>query len=296
MRWSHTDHPSTTLDTDFEWSRALPANELRHKRKRCMCHAEARDERTSSHRSPCAPQEEHGSVVGDMPPGCCVGVPVVLGTPLFSLPTGKELFHVVMSFVVRDDYHGIIELARRGGTDVDFKRKCGFTVALSAEALGVAESFPRQLCVSDANLLHYAICVSSFRAALALLIACPSLLQHRCIVAGKQLDARGWAASELARLFCSVYQDGDRQVIQTAMLYAMSCPLLEIGEKDRKHLPFLALPTISERVAAAGPDGEAAIKAFLAARPAVTHHEGSHHVGDQAMCDDPYMAVSWYSW
>ena len=28
MRWSHTDHPSTTLDTDCEWSRALPANGL----------------------------------------------------------------------------------------------------------------------------------------------------------------------------------------------------------------------------------------------------------------------------
>ena len=227
-------------------------------------------QRTSSHRSPCAPNGEHGIVVGDMPSGCCVGVPLVLGTPLVSLPTGKELFHVVMSFVVRDDYHGIIELARRGGTDVDFKRKCGFTVALSAEAPGVAECFPRQLCISDANLLHYAICVSSFRAALALLIVCPALLQGRCTVAGKQLDARRWAASELARLFCRVYRDGEGEVLETALLYDTSLPLLEIGEKDRKQLPFLALPTIAERIASAGPDGEAVSKAFLAA--AGTHH------------------------
>ena len=123
---------------------------------------------------------------------------------------------------------------------------------------------------------HNAITVSSFRAALALLIVCPALLQRRCTGAGKQLDARRWAASELARLFCRVYRDGEGEVLETALLYDTSLPLLEIGKKDRKQLPFLALPSIAERIASAGPDGEAVSKAFLA-RKAFLAAAGTHH-------------------
>ena len=231
------------------------------------------------------------SVGGDQPTGhCCVGMPVVTGIPAVELPTGKELFHVLMSFVARDDYHGITELARRGGASVDFKRKCGFTVALRPETSCLDENFPRQLRVCGANLLHYAVCISSFRAALALLVACPALLQSKCTVVAGQFNAeQRWAASELVRIFVVLYQDGDGNVSETAAIYNSALPLLEIGERDYTKLPFLSFPSMAQRIDAAGCDDEAVIAAFIAA---VAYQVGEYG-GDQGMCDNTEMSVSY---
>jgi hypothetical protein len=243
---------------------------------------------TLIHSAPSATRR--ASVGGEQPTGhCCVGVPVVIGNPAAELPTGKELFHVLMSFVARDDYHSITELARRGGASVDFKRKCGFTVALRPETSCLDENFPRQLRVCGANLLHYAVCISSFRAALALLVACPALLQSKCTVVAGQFNAeQRWAASELVRIFVVLYQDGDGNVSETAAIYNSALPLLEIGERDYTKLPFLGLPSMAQRIAAAGCDDEAVIAAFIAA---VAHQVGQDR-GDQEICDETGMPVS----
>ena len=241
---------------------------------------------------------------------CAVGVPVVRGAPASPLPTGTELFHIVMSLVMQDDYHGIVELARRGGTSVDFKRKCGFTVALRLEASALdAKDFPRHLRVDSANLLHYAICISCFRAAVALLVACPSLLQGKCAVylgEDEQLERSGtWnqkrpasalvralfpggtaKASELARLFRELYRDADGEVSPTARMYNSALATLTLGERDCTKLPFLGLDTIPRRCAAAGCNSEAALAAFLAA---VAHDDS---VGAMEMCNNVRRPVS----
>ena len=232
------------------------------------CHPKvAQNQRhASSHR---APISEFGEDV--LPAGCALGETVVKGVPCVALPSGgKELFNVLMSFVERDDYQAVLELARRSES-VDFTRKCGFTVALRPEGISIALSFPEQLCVCEANLLHYAICISSFRAAIALLIVCPAMLHARCrIVAtnpstNKQIE-EFWGASELARIFCLLYDErGNADVSATAAVYNQALPLLEIGERNPAKLPYLTLPSREQRIAAAGCDADATVAAFVAA-------------------------------
>jgi len=232
------------------------------------CHPKvAQNQRhASSHR---APISEFGEDV--LPAGCALGETVVKGVTCVALPSGgKELFNVLMSFVERDDYQAVLELARRSES-VDFTRKCGFTVALRPEGISIALSFPEQLCVCEANLLHYAICISSFRAAIALLIVCPAMLHVRCrIVAtspstNKQVEEI-WGASELARIFCLLYDErGNADVSATAAVYNQALPLLEIGERNPAKLPYLTLPSREQRIAAAGCDADATVAAFVAA-------------------------------
>ena len=52
-----------------------------------------------------------------VPKGCAVGIPVVAGMAARALPEGKGLLSVAMGFVQCDDYHGLMELARRGRAD-----------------------------------------------------------------------------------------------------------------------------------------------------------------------------------
>ena len=241
------------------------------------CHAKAAQNQrhASSHRAPIS--KNFGEHV--LPEGCALGEPVVTGVPCVALPSGgKELFNVLMSFVERDDYHAVLELARRSGDSIGVTRKCGFTVALRPEGSSIALSFPEQLCVCEANLLHYAICISSFRAAIALLIVCPAMLHVRCrIVAtspstNKQVEEI-WGASELARIFCLLYDErGNADVSATAAVYNQALPLLEIGERNPAHLPYLALPTREQRITAAGCDAEATVAAFVAASRGYISH------------------------
>ena len=205
--------------------------------------------------------------------GCAVGIPVAAGVPAVALPEGKALFHVAMSFVEADDLHGVFEMARRGVQAVDFKRKCGFAVALRPEVGAFGESLPRQLRVRGASLLHYAICIGSFRAAAALLVACPEMLQGMCSVT--VTDGGGetpslleelWGAAELARIFCVLYaEEGDAEVSATSAMYNQALEVLELGEKDAAALPFLGLPTSAQRVAAAGSDSDVVLAAMFAA-------------------------------
>lgn len=207
-------------------------------------------------------------------PGCAIGIPVMTGTEAVPLPQGKALFQVVMSFVEEDDYYRIIEFVRRCGDEVDLKRKCGFSVALKPEA-GRYENVPRQLTVRSASLLSYAICIGSFRAATALILACPSMLSLSCRVLVSMEDSEPrreqvWTCSDLVHVFCMLYSEEescDEEVIATAAMYNLALPVVEVGERDITKLPYLALPTAAQRISAAGNDSEAVIGALsLAAR------------------------------
>ena len=183
------------------------------------------------------------------------------------LPQGKELFQVVMSFVEQDDYYAIIEFVRRSGPLVDIKRKCGFSVALSPED-GRGNNVPRQLTVRGASLFSYAICIGSFRAATALLVACPSFLTLTCtvftgMVDGEPSDEQTWTASDLVRIFCMLYSEEescDEEVIATAALYNLALPIILVGKQDATKLPYLGLRTAAQRIAAAGNDSETVIQ------------------------------------
>ena len=221
-------------------------------------------------------EAEKGIVIGvpSLPAGCAVGILVVAGVAAVALPEeGKALFHMAMLFVESDDFHGIFEMARYSVEGVDFQRKCAFAVALRPEMCVFGESLPGQLRVRRASLLHYAICIGSFRAATALLVAYPEMLQGACSVTVFNSSGEGplfleelWGAAELARIFCVLYaEEGDAEVSATSAMYNQALEVLELGEQDASLLPFLSLPTTAQRVAAAGADSDAVLAAMFAA-------------------------------
>ena len=204
-----------------------------------------------------------------LPKGCAVGIPVFASFPARPLPEGKALLSTAMAFVQRDDYHAIMELARRGCSDaVTTTRRCGFALALEPDG-SLASELPSTLKVRSANLLHYAVCIGSFRAAAALLVVNPKLLKGTCIV---EVDNREeiWNAAELARLFCVLYEggDADAEVQATSNMFEKALKVLELGEAHPDKLPYLNLRTVAERVRAAGIDSEALFAALFTAAEA----------------------------
>ena len=213
------------------------------------------------------------SVPLQLPQGCAVGIPVAAGFAAMQLPEGRNLLPVAMNFVQADDYHGILELARCGAAHaMAEKRKCGFALALKPED-GAMSDLPVSLRVSNANLLHYAVCIGSFHAATALMVVNPELLRGTCRVvtndgtSDNPLHEEVWCAAELARLFCVLYEggNGDDEVLATRLLFEQALQVLELGNECPEQLPFINLPTVHERLAAAGCDPEAAVQAFFAA-------------------------------
>ena len=213
-----------------------------------------------------------------LPAGCARGGLVVTGVPSAALPGGTELFDVLMSFVERDDYHAVLEVARRGGNEIDFNVPVGFTVNLHKEAGRIAATVPDKLYVCEANLLHYAISTSCLRAAIALLVVCPAMLHAKCKVvatnpATQKKVEEFWRASDIARIFCLLYDEQDdadtpaqaAAVSAQGAKYNQALLLLEIGQRSPANLPFLTLPRKAQRIAAAGCDAEAAVGIFESA-------------------------------
>ena len=218
-------------------------------------------------------EREAREVAVGLPAGCAVGTPFVAGTPATEMPVGKGLLSVAMEFVQNDDYHGLMELARCGQDEVfEHKRRCGFSMTLMPES-GSAKSLPTSLRVQGASMLHYAVCIGSFRAAAALLIVNPSLLRGTCkVTVGEaremhRAEEESWDALELASLFCELYDgsEADCEIQATRQMYEQSFRILELGLALPKRMPFLNLPTVQERVAAAGPFAEDALEALIEA-------------------------------
>jgi hypothetical protein len=208
-----------------------------------------------------------------LPKGCALGIPVLASFAATPLPQGKALLSTVMGFVQRDDYHAVMELARRGCSEaVAASRRCGFALALEPEG-SLASQLPSTLKVRSANLLHYAVCIGSFRAAAALLVVNPALLKGTCIVTVDERE-EAWSASELARLFCVLYEGGkiDAEVLATSNNFERALRVLEVGETHPAKLPYASLPTVAQRVRAAGIEPAPVLAALFAAaeaRPAL---------------------------
>jgi len=207
-----------------------------------------------------------------LPRGCVPGIPVSAGFAAMQLPEDSSLLPVAMSFVQEDDYHGILELARAGAVHaMAAQRRCGFALSLKPEGC-VMSDLPTSLRVRGANLLHYAVCIGSFRAAAALVVVNPSLLKGHCVVetiddsCSSSAHEEAWCAAELARLLCVLYiGDSDDEVLATSLLFEQALRVLEVGIDYPEQLPFVNLPTVQERITAAGWDAEAALQAFCTA-------------------------------
>jgi len=203
-----------------------------------------------------------------LPKGCAVGVPVSASFAAKPLPEGKDILPVVLDVVQRDDYHALLELARRGYQHaMSGKRRLGFSLSLKPEGRA-ANDLPHALKVRGANLLQYAVCMCSFRAAAALIIVSPELLKGTCVVSNEREEV--WSATELARLLCVLYDSVDSSVptsdiSQTSVMFELAVKILELSETDSSKLPFVALPTVEERIAAAGCDADHALAAFCEA-------------------------------
>ena len=202
-----------------------------------------------------------------VPKGRALGVPVSASFAASPLPEGKEMPSVALNFVQHDDYHALLELARRGYQHaLSAKKRCGFSLSLKPE--GCACELTHTLKVRGANLLHFALCIGSFRAAAALIIVSPALLKGTCVVSNEREMV--WTAKDLARLFCVLNDSANSTVptsdiSQTSVMFEHAVKVLELSETDSSKLPFVVLPTVEERIAAAGCDAEPALAAFLEA-------------------------------
>lgn len=228
--------------------------------------------------------------VAALPPGCAVGMPVFAGIPAVCLRVNRvKIMQLAMRYVEGDDYHSLMELARCGLVDCfDERRFCGFTCSLKAGVEVTKARFAGQpiapgsaptLEICKANLLHYASCVGAFRAATALLIVCPSLLQTQCKVSlcseTGQVCTVKWGVTDITGFFCDLYSsspDGEQDHLQDQGVVEMSTMFLRahsvfqlVGARPAS-LPFLALPTVSERIAATvGVAPDYMVAAFCAA-------------------------------
>jgi len=272
-------------DTDMEHSQRIvleepaemmaqkaPAHHHQDKNVLYECHQCA--SRSSSGTDKASDATMGGVSLNPLAKNCAVGIPVSASLAAIQLPEGNNMLTVAMNFVQNDDYHGILELARAGAVNAMApERRCGFALALKPEGCAMSD-LPLNLRVSDANLLHYAVCIGSFRAAAALLIVNPALAQGTClVVTGHDTDTdtshvhtEEWCAAELARLFCVLYQgdNDDNEVEETKFRFEQALTVLEMCDACPEKLPFVNLPTVQERVVAAGWDAEAAVQAFFA--------------------------------
>jgi hypothetical protein len=207
-----------------------------------------------------------------LPAGCAIGTPVVRSSVAAELPEGMPRFFLAMQFVYQDDYHSVMELARAGCADdvLHHGNLCGFSLCLRPEDDPDNRQFPRVLQIQSANLLHYAISIGSCRAAAALLIIRPDLLLGRCMVSAVNDEAvvwnEAWTALDLAVLFCDLYTDGRTEdVIETEKKFKNMLRVLNVCASSPDKLPYVCLPAVEGRVAAAGIDPEAACSALLVA-------------------------------
>jgi len=206
-----------------------------------------------------------------LPQGCAVGIPSVVGVAATPLE-GKSLPVLAINFVQRDDYHGLLELARRGASDaITDMQRCSFVLALKPEN-SVMSDLPASLQVHGANLLHYAVCIGSFRAAAALVVVNPDLFLEFCTVndSVKANCEEIWCVTELARLFCVLYEgeneNCDDKVLATRLIFKQALRVLERCTDCPERMPsFVQLPTVHMRMDAAGWDSEVTIQAFFAA-------------------------------
>ena len=242
-------------------------------------------EACSSHRAPSAER----SYEDMLPAGCAVGCPVVRGTQAVLLPeTRKDLFKVLMAFVDDNDFAAVLELARRGGEAVDLQRKCTFSVSLRPDTCtaDLGDDCPDELCVTHANILHYALCICAFHAAAALLVVCPELLRGKCNVSmirnerptpqarptsRTELWAKAWYPSDIASFFSGLYSEAgpspagdEEQVDETREKYNIALVMLELFERDAEHMLLLGRGTQAERIASAGCDPDTFMLKLLA--------------------------------
>jgi len=209
--------------------------------------------------------------------GPAMGYPIVRGSCVVALPADDEgLFQFAMHLVLNDDYHGLMELARRGRADVLVTQRCGFTLhCLSSE--NKSASSQQALRLRGATILHYAVCVRSLRAASALLVIAPHLASQSCRVEPAQGAANGfpvkkvWTTQDLLLLLCSVYAGGgqvnasaevEKEIMEAYIMFNLAHAVLNGIACAPMQLPFVNLPTVQERVAAAGCDADRVIAAL----------------------------------
>ena len=222
---------------------------------------------------------------------------VAMGVPVFhrmpvqpaDLPERESAldFDWAIREVEANEYHCLVAVAQAGlSASFDERQLCVFACDLKSGAHEASNSaqaparqglFPQSMRVRNANLVHYAVSLGFFRAAAALLVICPAFLQMRCTVtlvwSSVSTTEAQWSPSDLVRFFATLYSvehntpDASEQArLQlTRDQYSAWLPVFELGEASLASLPFLALPTVTERIAAAGLEPDCVVQAFMLA-------------------------------
>jgi hypothetical protein len=172
---------------------------------------------------------DHTSVDQTMSAGCVRGEIFERGTVSMQLPdTEADLFVKLIRHVEEDDFHGILEFARRACMTFDMllKRTCAFIVDLQEnDQESSCTDTAHAMDVKNANVLQYAMSLSKMKAAASLVVVAPELLRQQCHVSmiqyvststkhngvtivtihTKQLCAMTWSVLDISSFFCELY-------------------------------------------------------------------------------------------
>ena len=181
-----------------------------------------------------------------------MGIPVVRGRPAFPLQLeSHEIVATVLRGVKANNYPFLRQMLLLGWASPATTGMCQFSFSIQ-----IGGTHPETFAFRGASMLHYALCCSSFEVAAALLIAQPSLVDARCFIAIGAADVE-MSTTDLASFLCGLYGQHDT--------YRTICAVLCAARTNPAALPFLGLPSDAERLTAAGPDGEAVVKALSSA-------------------------------
>ena len=181
-----------------------------------------------------------------------MGIPVVRGRPAFLLQLeAHEIVAAMLQGVKTNNFPFLRQMLMLGWASTATTEMSQFSFSIR-----VGGTHSETFAFRGASMLHYAICCSSFEVAAALLIAQPSLVDSRCCIAIGAADVE-MSTTDLASFLCGLCGQHDTYLTISAVLCA--------ARINPAALPFLGLPSAAERLTAAGPDGEAVVKALSSA-------------------------------
>ena len=145
---------------------------------------------------------------------------VVRGTAASVLcESATELLPLMMKLIEGQEYMQVLQLAKAARTQINLRGDVYFSVTLmQGEEGNATDDAPDAMHLSNANILHYALCVCGFDEALLLLLLCPGLRTDVATVrmtktaeqsppqaAATEVCRRAWTALELTAFFDGLY-------------------------------------------------------------------------------------------
>lgn len=151
--------------------------------------------------------------------------------------------------IMANDYRSIRHMILAGWRPKE-ARNCGFSLTLNDM---------KHWEVSDATMLHFALCSGLFEAAIVLLVAFPEHAEVACRAREQSGEERLWTPRGLADFLILTFSHQPEKMAA----YSATAALLRRLEEDRASFPFVNILSTAERLVALGPCAASALAVLL---------------------------------